>query len=144
MAAPIASGMKSQQEYIEAVEGGELPWQARGVMEQVRGKVVGTSFTGSYINFVFGVEEAAAAVDPFNGLDLQLRRLNGSVEVAPTLGLADVIVDLVESGQTLQDNGLKEILTIFESEAALLIRGSYAPESNRFVNAVRDRIAAVL
>lgn len=46
--------------------------------------------------------------------------LSGSVEVAPRMGMADAICDLVSSGQTLEDNKLVEVETIFESQAILI------------------------
>ena len=49
------------------------------------------------------------------GRDIDIIKLNGSIEIAPLLGLSDVIVDIVETGNTLQENGLyviKEILPI--------------------------------
>ncbi len=55
-----------------------------------------------------------------NGLSIELCQLKGSVEVAPRLGLADAICDLVSSGATLESNGLKEIEVILESRACLI------------------------
>jgi ATP phosphoribosyltransferase len=56
------------------------------------------------------------------GLDVQLVDVTGSVEVAPRLGLADAIVDLVSSGSTLRTNGLRSLGSLFESEAVLIGR----------------------
>jgi ATP phosphoribosyltransferase len=56
------------------------------------------------------------------GLEVQLVRVTGSVEVAPRLGLADAIVDLVSSGSTLRTNGLRSIGVLFASEAVLIAR----------------------
>lgn len=53
-------------------------------------------------------------------IQLELCRLKGSVEVAPRLGLADAICDLVSSGATLEANGLKEVETVLESRACLI------------------------
>lgn len=53
------------------------------------------------------------------GVDAQVVLLSGSVEIAPRLGQADVICDLVSSGATLAANQLKPVLTLFESEAVL-------------------------
>ncbi len=55
-----------------------------------------------------------------NGLSIELCQLKGSVEVAPRLGLADAICDLVSSGATLESNGLKEVEVIMESRACLI------------------------
>jgi len=56
------------------------------------------------------------------GLDVELVRVTGSVEVAPRLGLADAIVDLVSSGSTLRTNGLRSLGSLFSSEAVLVAR----------------------
>ncbi|HZE71145.1 MAG TPA: ATP phosphoribosyltransferase [Pyrinomonadaceae bacterium] len=60
------------------------------------------------------------------GQPVEIIELSGSVELAPGLGLADCIVDLVESGRTLRENGLKEIEVIDESTGRLVVnRASY-------------------
>jgi len=57
---------------------------------------------------------------------IELIQLSGSVELASVLGLADCIVDLVETGNTLRENGLKIIEVIAESTARLVVnRASY-------------------
>ena len=56
--------------------------------------------------------------------DIEIIRLNGSVELAPVLGLADVIVDLVESGKTLKDNNLHIIAEIMPVSARLIANTS--------------------
>jgi ATP phosphoribosyltransferase len=60
------------------------------------------------------------------GTPVEIIELSGSVEVAPLLGLADCIVDLVETGRTLKENGLRIVEVIAESTARLVInRASY-------------------
>ncbi|MFL6213924.1 MAG: ATP phosphoribosyltransferase [Blastocatellia bacterium] len=60
------------------------------------------------------------------GVPVELIHLSGSVELAPVLGLSEHIVDLVETGRTLSDNGLVVIDTIAESSARLIVnRASY-------------------
>jgi ATP phosphoribosyltransferase len=54
------------------------------------------------------------------GIELELVEITGSVEVAPRLGLADAIVDLVSSGSTLRTNGLRSVGVLFASEAVLV------------------------
>jgi ATP phosphoribosyltransferase len=54
------------------------------------------------------------------GVDVELVDVTGSVEVAPRLGLADAIVDLVSSGNTLRTNGLRSLGVLFSSEAILI------------------------
>jgi ATP phosphoribosyltransferase len=55
------------------------------------------------------------------GLGVEVVRLAGSVEIAPGLGLADCIVDVVETGRTLAENGLEEVETVAESSARLIV-----------------------
>jgi ATP phosphoribosyltransferase len=55
-------------------------------------------------------------------VDVDLVDVTGSVEIAPRLGLADAIVDLVSSGNTLRTNGLRSLGTLLESEAVLVAR----------------------
>jgi ATP phosphoribosyltransferase len=55
-------------------------------------------------------------------IGVELVDVTGSVEVAPRLGLADAIVDLVSSGSTLRTNGLRSLGSLFESEAVLIAR----------------------
>ena len=55
------------------------------------------------------------------GLQVELVRISGSVEVAPLLGLSHWIVDLVETGRTLEENGLVVLETIFTSSARLIV-----------------------
>lgn len=54
------------------------------------------------------------------GIDAEIHEISGSVEIAPGIGLADAICDLVSSGSTLFMNGLKEVEIIFESQAVLI------------------------
>jgi ATP phosphoribosyltransferase len=56
------------------------------------------------------------------GITVQVVGLAGSVEAAPRLGLADAVVDVVETGHTLRANGLEPVLTVLESSARLVTR----------------------
>jgi len=68
----------------------------------------------------------AAAHFGARGRPVEIIELSGSVELAPTLGLADCIVDLVETGGTLKENGLKEVEEIGKSSGRLVVnRVSY-------------------
>ena len=62
------------------------------------------------------------AMDHFRkqGREIEIIKLNGSIEIAPLLNLSDVIVDIVETGTTLRENGL-EVCTIIEESSARLI-----------------------
>jgi ATP phosphoribosyltransferase len=79
------------------------------------------------------------------GIPVELIVLSGSVELAPVLGLSQHIVDLVETGRTLRDNGLVVIDTIAESSARLIVnRASYhlkrAPIAG-LIEALRPHVA---
>ena len=54
------------------------------------------------------------------GVNAELHIINGSVEIAPNIGLADAVCDIVSTGSTLLSNGLKEVKTILNSEAVLV------------------------
>lgn len=78
------------------------------------------------------------------GVAVDLIELSGSVELAPLLGLADCIVDLVETGKTLQENGLRIVEVITESTARLVVnRASYqlkAKSVSEFIRSLDDTI----
>lgn len=62
------------------------------------------------------------------GIRATMVELSGSVEIAPGLGTADAICDLVSTGSTLRTNGLQELSTIMQSQAVLIARDALAPE----------------
>jgi ATP phosphoribosyltransferase len=71
--------------------------------------------------------------------------MNGSVEVAPRLKIADTICDIVSTGATLDANGLKPISTVFESEAILIRNAnSFSPVKQEIFDALMIRIRGVL
>ena len=74
------------------------------------------------------------------GLAPEIIVMSGSVELAPQIGLADLIVDLVQTGVTLRENGLTELHVVLESQAVLVAnRASYrlrAVEVREFIDAV--------
>ena len=55
------------------------------------------------------------------GINAEIIKLYGSIEIAPILGLSDVIVDIVSTGKTLEENGLEEVITMFESTARIIV-----------------------
>jgi ATP phosphoribosyltransferase len=60
------------------------------------------------------------------GISVEIIGLSGSIELAPTIGLADLLVDIVDTGRTLRENGLVEIEELMRSEAYLIVnRASY-------------------
>lgn len=72
-----------------------------------------------------------------------IHEISGSVEIAPSIGLAQAICDIVSSGSTLISNGLKEVETIFKSEAALIAHNSLEGEKQAILNQLLFRIQAV-
>jgi ATP phosphoribosyltransferase len=60
------------------------------------------------------------------GINAEIISLNGSIELAPLVGLADLIVDIVETGNTIRANGLTELRVIMHSQATLIVnRAAY-------------------
>jgi ATP phosphoribosyltransferase len=78
------------------------------------------------------------------GIQVEIVRLDGSIELAPLVGLADRIVDLVQSGETLRANGLVEVEEIMRSTARLIVnRASMKTEYaavTRLIQELRPRI----
>jgi ATP phosphoribosyltransferase len=60
-----------------------------------------------------------------HGRDVTIVPISGAAEIAPHLGVADIIVDLVSTGSTLKVNGLREVATVLESTALLIARASF-------------------
>ncbi|MFA9201603.1 MAG: ATP phosphoribosyltransferase, partial [Cypionkella sp.] len=77
------------------------------------------------------------------GVQAECVKLNGAMEIAPALGLAGRIVDLVSSGQTLKDNGLVETATIMEITARLVVNRA-ALKTDARVAALVDRFREVI
>lgn len=63
-----------------------------------------------------------------HGIDASVHQISGSVEIAPGIGLADAVCDLVSTGSTLLSNGLREVETILHSEAVLVSTPGLDPE----------------
>jgi ATP phosphoribosyltransferase len=84
--------------------------------------------------------------DFFNSKNVQvdLHQISGSVEIAPNIGLADAIVDIVSSGSTLFKNNLKEVEVIFKSEAVLAVSPKIAEECQAILSKLQFRIQSVL
>lgn len=77
-------------------------------------------------------------------IDAQLHIINGSVEIAPNIGLADGICDIVSSGSTLFKNGLKEIEVLLKSEAVLAVSPEIDEERKQILEKIQFRIQSVL
>ena len=76
-------------------------------------------------------------------IDAEIHEISGSVEIAPGIGLADAICDLVSSGSTLFMNGLKEVETILESQAVLIKNAGLNEEKELLLKKLLFRIQAV-
>ncbi|MFK7782080.1 ATP phosphoribosyltransferase [Psychroserpens sp.] len=79
-----------------------------------------------------------------NGVNANLHIINGSVEIAPNIGLADAIVDIVSSGSTLFKNGLKEAEVLFKSEAVLAVSPKISAENKTVLDKLQFRLQSVL
>jgi ATP phosphoribosyltransferase len=77
------------------------------------------------------------------GVSAGIHEISGSVEIAPSIGLADAICDLVSSGSTLLSNGLKEVEVVMQSEAVLIGNDKLSPDKIAIVNKLLFRIDAV-
>ncbi len=78
------------------------------------------------------------------GIEADLHIINGSVEIAPNIGLSDAICDIVSSGSTLFKNNLKEVEVLFTSEAVLVGGNILSDEKKKILDSLLFRIRAVL
>lgn len=75
-----------------------------------------------------------------NEIEVKIEVITGSVEIAPAIGIADAIFDIVSSGSTLIANGLKEVETVMESEAVLIARKGLTAEERELLDDLLFRI----
>jgi ATP phosphoribosyltransferase len=101
-------------------------------IQSLEGKRIATSYPHLVKSFL---EE--------NKVNASIHEISGSVEIAPGIGLSDVIVDLVSSGGTLFMNGLKEAEIILESQAVLVARKNLDQEKVAILDKLLFRIRAV-
>jgi len=78
------------------------------------------------------------------GISAEIIYLDGSVELAPAVGLADLLVDMVQSGRTLVENGLVELQIILPSEAVLIVNRAAHKMQFARIEAIVDRLAAAV
>jgi ATP phosphoribosyltransferase len=76
------------------------------------------------------------------GVQVEIVRLDGSIELAPLIGLAERIVDLVQSGETLRANGLVEVAEILQSTARLIVNRAAQKTAHRAVGRLLDELRA--
>ena len=102
-------------------------------IEDLEGKRIATSYPNTVTKFLYD-----------NNINAQIHLINGSVEIAPNIGLADAIVDIVSSGSTLFKNNLKEVKVLLKSEAVLAASPKISDEVNAILNRLLFRIQSVL
>lgn len=76
-------------------------------------------------------------------INVKIEEIGGSVEIAPSIGLANAIFDIVSTGSTLLTNGLKQVVTVVESQAVLISNKNLDFEKQGIVNRLLFRIEAV-
>lgn len=76
-------------------------------------------------------------------VNAEIQEISGSVEIAPSIGLADAICDIVSSGSTLLSNGLREVEVIFKSEAVLIGNETTLPQKENTLKQLLFRIDSV-
>ncbi|TXE11628.1 ATP phosphoribosyltransferase [Seonamhaeicola algicola] len=102
-------------------------------IEDLRGKKIATSYPNT-VNQYF--EKKGEKAD--------IHVINGSVEIAPNIGLSHAIVDIVSSGSTLFKNNLKEVEVLFKSEAVLTSAPELTEDKQAILNKLLFRMKAVL
>jgi len=95
-------------------------------------KKVATSYPGILDNFF-----------KKNNIDVEIETIGGSVEIAPGIGLADAIFDIVSTGSTLQINGLKEVEIVTNSEAVLISNPNLDAEKQQILERLLFRVQSV-
>ncbi|KAI1868583.1 uncharacterized protein JN550_006158 [Neoarthrinium moseri] len=107
------------------------------------GKTIGTSFVHLTEKYFANLEIEAGSQGGLEGkIQTKIIELSGSVEAACALGVADGIVDLVESGETMKAAGLKAIDTVVDSSAILI--KSRSPRNTELVELIASRIRGVI
>ena len=101
-------------------------------ISSLAGKRIATSYPGLLANFLRE-----------NSVDAEIHSISGSVEIAPSVGLADAVCDLVSSGNTLFSNGLSEVKVIMESEATLIARSGLNSATQAVLDSLMFRLRAV-
>jgi ATP phosphoribosyltransferase len=78
-----------------------------------------------------------------NNIKAEIEEISGSVEIAPGIGLADAVCDIVSSGSTLMTNGLREVTAILRSEAVIIGNRNLSDEKKAILHRLLFRIRAV-
>jgi ATP phosphoribosyltransferase len=102
-------------------------------VKDFEGKRIATSYPNTVENYL-----------KEKGVKAELHIINGSVEIAPNIGLADAICDIVSSGSTLFKNNLKEVEVMLHSEAVLAVSPQISEDGKVLLEKLRFRIQSVL
>lgn len=102
-------------------------------LKDLEGKRIATSYPNTVNQFL-----------DKTGIKANLHIINGSVEIAPNIGLADAVCDIVSSGSTLFKNGLKEIDKLLVSEAVLATSPRISKENQAIIDKIQFRLKSVL
>ncbi|MEN8124025.1 MAG: ATP phosphoribosyltransferase [Bacteroidota bacterium] len=102
-------------------------------IQDLQGKQIATSYPNTLNDFLSK-----------KGIEADLHQISGSVEIAPNIGLADAICDIVSSGSTLFKNNLKEVEIMFRSEAVLAVSPKISEEGKVILDKLQFRIQSVL
>ncbi|MGM0580834.1 MAG: ATP phosphoribosyltransferase [Bacteroidota bacterium] len=106
-------------------------WDYKNIKE-LDGKSIATSYPKILGNYL-----------KENNIKAEIHEISGSVEIAPSIGLADAVCDIVSSGSTLLSNGLKEADVIMRSEAVLISGKNLSAEQEKTLNQLLFRMEAV-
>ena len=79
-----------------------------------------------------------------NGVNAEIHEIAGSVEIAPLVGMADGIFDIVSSGGTLVQNGLREVEQVFRSEAVLIATAGLDDDKRRELEKLKFRFRSII
>ena len=97
------------------------------------GKRIATSYPGILSRFLTQ-----------NSINAEIHTITGSVEIAPAIGMADSIFDIVSSGGTLVQNGLIEVLSVLESQAVLIATPNISPEKREELDKLCFRFRSII
>ena len=101
--------------------------------EDLEGKRIATSYPNTVEKYLKKI-----------GVRADIHTISGSVEIAPSLDLADAIADIVSTGNTLFQNNLRELFPFLESQAVLISNSNFDPEKQAFLDQLVFRIKSVL
>lgn len=103
-----------------------------GGVQSLQGKNIATTYPNIVKKFLAA-----------HNVEAGIHEISGSVEIAPGIGLADAICDLVSTGSTLLSNGLKEVEVVMQSEAVIIASPNLSAERQQILDKLLFRISAV-